>query len=587
SDHLKKERAVSFSIDVGGGIRNDSLATENNGHNGSSNYNELLSFLDEVDKNCTKSLLSAKEGAILATKLIQTSIKLDTIPKPEDLKALNVEELSQQIIDLSLRVKDKNSSVSLLQSELSNLRDQVMKQQKQTESVVRQKLKQQKEEYEDVIKRHQKFIDQLIADKRALNQQCEGLIQEMKVLEDRYNTNTRALEHKHQVEMKKLKEMQIAGEKIRRERWIDSKTQKIKELTVKSIEPEIQSMEKRQQQDLADLRALHKREIEDLELKSAKRMQQQCEEIRKQLVEEREKALAHERDVMRQSPFLGTKKLVETEENGYQEQRRRLHADHANRIQECEEREAAALAERDRAIKQAQEEFEDRLQVVIRRHSNEIRLLKESSQIEFETWQNNFKKQQAQLLAEKEGAIREQCRRERDREIEAVIDRLENEACENKAQLEQSTENRIRRLKEKYEKEIKDLEMAERDSKNRYCEAKAKLLDCEETVLGLKATVKQLEIQAKQHKELSEKLTNERSNLKEVLKSEMKDEVRALEREVAQLRNSRDKELQQLYSSGEKGRDPERTPGEHKALQEKCVYLESMLEQQRKEFLIK
>lgn len=71
------------------------------------------------------------------------------------------------------------------------------------------------------------------------------------------------------------------------------------ELTVKSIEPEIQNMEKRQQQELADMRAIHKREIEDLELKAARKLQQQCESLREQLVEEREKALAHERDVMR------------------------------------------------------------------------------------------------------------------------------------------------------------------------------------------------------------------------------------------------------------------------------------------------
>lgn len=69
---------------------------------------------------------------------------------------------------------------------------------------------------------------------------------------------------------------------------------------MKSIEPEIHNMEKRHQQELSDLRALQKREIEDLELKSAKKMQQQCEALRQQLVEEREKALAHEREVMRQ-----------------------------------------------------------------------------------------------------------------------------------------------------------------------------------------------------------------------------------------------------------------------------------------------
>lgn len=82
--------------------------------------------------------------------------------------------------------------------------------------------------------------------------------------------------------------------------------------------------------------------------------------------------------------------------------------------------------------------------MLIRRQSNEIKLLKEASQMEFESWQVNFRKQQASILLEKEAAIRDQCRRERDKEIENVIDRLETEASENKAQIEQSTENRIK-----------------------------------------------------------------------------------------------------------------------------------------------
>lgn len=64
--------------------------------------------------------------------------------------------------------------------------------------------------------------------------------------------------------------------------------------------------------------------------------------------------------------------------------------------------------------------------------------------MEFESWKNNFKKHQEKLLAERENAIREHFRKDRDKEIEAVIERLESEANENKLQLEQMTENRIK-----------------------------------------------------------------------------------------------------------------------------------------------
>lgn len=52
-----------------------------------------------------------------------------------------------------------------------------------------------------------------------------------------------------------------------------------------------------------------------------------------------------------------------------------------------------------------------------------------------------------------------------------------------------------RRLREKYDKEIKDLESAEKDSKAKFMEVKTILLEREEEILGLKSNLKQLESQ--------------------------------------------------------------------------------------------
>lgn len=73
----------------------------------------------------------------------------------------------------------------------------------------------------------------------------------------------------------------------------------VQEMTAKCFEPELEAMTQRHQQELADLRSLHKREIEDLELKAARKTQQQCEVLRQQLAAEHEKAVAHERELMR------------------------------------------------------------------------------------------------------------------------------------------------------------------------------------------------------------------------------------------------------------------------------------------------
>ena len=50
------------------------------------------------------------------------------------------------------------------------------------------------------------------------------------------------VDQNHTIEMTKLKEVHSAAEKLRREKWIEDKTKKIKEMTVKGLEPEIQRL---------------------------------------------------------------------------------------------------------------------------------------------------------------------------------------------------------------------------------------------------------------------------------------------------------------------------------------------------------
>lgn len=57
-----------------------------------------------------------------------------------------------------------------------------------------------------------------------------------------------------------------------------------------------------------------------------------------------------------------------------------------------------------------------------------------------ETEKTNWIKHQAAVLAEKEKAIKEMCKKERDKHIELVVQKLENEASER----EKATETKIK-----------------------------------------------------------------------------------------------------------------------------------------------
>ncbi|KAF5277161.1 hypothetical protein FQR65_LT03867 [Abscondita terminalis] len=548
SDHLKpKSDESAYNSSTTQSDLGDFFSPKSNRRNlsnSSTNLNDIFLFLDQVEKSSAQSVPVSKEKLHPIAPL-ESNLQLDTIPKFEELLEHTNVELSNYVIQLNLRLKEKSSAIAVLQKELSSLREQITKMTKTTSEIIKERLKSQKDDYESAVKRHQKFIDQLISDKKTRNHQYESLVKELKTLEERYKSNMKAVEHKHKVEIQKVKEMHIAGEKIRKERWIDSKTQKIKELTIKGIEPELDKMTSRHQQELMDLRTLHKREIEDMELRAARKLQQHCECLREQLTAEREKALAHERDVLRQR----YERMVETEEQNFQEQRRKLLADHAKRISECDERENNALIEKDRCVKQAQIEYEDKLQAAIRKHNIELNLLKEKTELEMETFRNNYKKQIVLQLGEKEALIREKCRKDRDKEIEAVIERLELEANETKSQMEQAFDNRIRRLKEKYEKEIIDLEKSEKESNKKYCDTKIKLSEAEDAVVALKTTISQLESQLFETKTLSERLTKERENMRDIVKDEMRQELTNLEKEVYELKTEKEKELHKVYAS--------------------------------------
>ncbi|XP_067006805.2 centrosomal protein of 131 kDa [Anabrus simplex] len=582
---------------------------------------DLHNYLDEVNKSSENAL---KESKVLLQAVNSRKENSTHIVNFEDLLIMSSVDLAHEVFTLKLQLEEKSNALTLLQDTLNQQRELSAKNSRQADREMKNRLKQQKEEYEATISRHQKFIDQLIADKKNLSEKCEAVIRELKGNEERHAFNLKASEERHKIELQRAKETFAAAEKLRRERWIDSKTKKIKEMTVKGLEPELQRMNTRHQQELSDLRLLHKQELEEIELRATRRSTQQMDQLREQLIKEKEDAITREKELIRQK----LEKQIEQEEAAYQKQQQKLLAeiqqdrerlaDEEKRMRnELEEAKKNLTRQYSKDLQQVKMEYEDSIEGIKRRHQNELKAIKETLEIEKETWIHNYKQQQAALLSERESEIREQYKRERDREIELVIERLENDAMQARKEQEQMAENRLKRLKEKYDAEVKDLMTSEEALKNKYEKAKLILMEKEDEIINLKTNLRQTEKELQECKKIADRLSAERNRVKDIVRQEFTDKILLMEQEnirlhermaeakakqemelvkieegILKIKSEKEKELAEVYNRvkltiANKDKTIHQLKIQHESSLQRCTHLEELLEQQRRDYLLK
>lgn len=65
-------------------------------------------------------------------------------------------------------------------------------------------------------------------------------------------------------------------------------------------------------------------------------------------------------------------------------------------------------------------------------------------EIEKQSWEQNFLKKQESWITQKEREIREQLKRERDKEIDSLVKQLESDSTIAREEIDRAAENRIK-----------------------------------------------------------------------------------------------------------------------------------------------
>ncbi|KAG7269094.1 hypothetical protein CRUP_004363, partial [Coryphaenoides rupestris] len=377
-------------------------------------------------------------------------------------------------------------------------------------------------------------VRHLIDDKKTLSERCEAVVAELKQVDHKYTKKIAQMQEQHDMEIKKLKELMSATEK-----------------------PEIQKLISKHKQELKRLRAAHEAELQGSDERAAQRYVRQCQELREQLERDKEEQCHREKEAVKQ------RQRAELEDLRRQLEDNSSLAGHALREE----------------LDKTREEQE-------RRHQVEMRALRERLDIEKQTWEENYMKKEEAWLLSRERELKEEVRHGRDKEIESAIQRLEEETSGAREECERAAENRVKRVRDKYELELRDLEHSERAAVEKQQQLRKVQVETEGELIRLQGLLRQRDQEMEAVVQSRDKLAEERRRLAEVIRQEFaerlvatEEENRRMKVEVSEVRARLRLEVERIT------REKEAELAE--AALKRAEHLEALWEQQRRQLLEK
>nr|XP_012135852.1 PREDICTED: centrosomal protein of 131 kDa isoform X1 [Megachile rotundata]XP_012135853.1 PREDICTED: centrosomal protein of 131 kDa isoform X1 [Megachile rotundata] len=565
-------------------------------------YDDIMSFLTKLEEDGSVDQTKADVPEVNATML------REVLGDPQPLTCLSYDGLEtpnanagvpyafeEDLATARLQLEEKNATISLLKEQLRSERKLACEKLDGQRRSSATKLQQQEEKYKGIVKRHQKFIEQLISEKSDLTEKCNTLAQRIKEIEAKTHRDLKAAADRHAVELQKAKERYAAAEKIKRERWIEARTTKIKEMTVKGLEAELRNVMNQHAEEIQKLKNAHAKELRDLELQTICRSNQQLEHLRSELTATYEKTLSNEKSIL----WTRYKEQLEEQENRFKLQRTKLLEELQLEKEKFSDERAKCEVEKEAALQRMQLRHQQETKAVEERLSNEKQILQESLKTEWQAWLADYKRQQNLRIEQTESKIRDECNKERDRQIELAIERLEKDSRNAKLTLQHNFDSKLRCLRDKYETNLQTAIDGERLCKDKLTLTKDKLDKVEIQLQQAESKIEQYVFELNAANEVIKQLNVEKDHAKKLARQEIEGEKRELEEKIASLYQeitrigaNRDASMAQLHSRiklimTQKVLTIKNLTKELNDAKLRCEHLEKLLDQQRREYILK
>ncbi|KAJ3199202.1 Centrosomal protein of 131 kDa [Entophlyctis luteolus] len=489
--------------------------------NASQRIGRIMDLLKSATEPVTKPHPSpSTDAGSLTSPLKQEPAKRDLSPA---YKPALFDEVKLKLEAQQREIDERRKQVDALRSEIAQLEDANKMQADEYKKTLKTRLTAQRREFEGAIKRHLTFIDTLIAEKNELAKKCDGLGEELKVMERGFKeknngllqTQVKLQEEQNLKEIKQQRELWQASEKIKREKWITEKTKIIKDQTVKGLEPEIQRMIAEQTRE--KLTCERQKACEDEREFARQRYQKQFE---RDEMEQKRKM---------QAEFDQMKHYLEQE---FRQTRQSDLSEHKKEMDMLRQQHAKELANASDAL--------DKLQ---RKHAAELQTLREQLQAEKEEWQDRVLAKQDAEIRNWEKQLKEKLIKERDEELELIVQRLESETSSTSGDIHKRYQIQIEKMKTDMMEDTKEL-------REKHNIALDKVIEAQNTIQTLEDQKRELQKQLVQAQHECISKARHRSN--EALVSRQKSELGRLQQGEAEIAKTIETEFKEQLERHER-----------------------------------
>ncbi|ODM92561.1 hypothetical protein Ocin01_14118 [Orchesella cincta] len=531
---------------------------------------QIFSFLDEVEKSDQEILFGLRfdsdglgrprpstSSICGASKDLKSSGLATTTRQPtgEEKQFRTMDclirkgsvELSREILLLERKLDEAHHAVKLLEESLLNQRELNIRNLRNSERDFKKRIRMQKEEFDVAFSRNEALINEMVAEKRVLQEKLDKLIKNFEEMEERHKEQIKSMQQKHLDEIRRLRKMQQNAESSLKQKLAGNKAQanEIREMTVKGLEPEVQRIIQRHQQEMSEMRAWHADEIRETEERYQRKLHMQLEDMREKFAKEKEDIISRERDLANRRLDVELKQKEDEIENLKRrltneifEERERAVSEEVRLKETMQEAVRKAQIKGEVELENLKQEHTTKLANLERKHESELKSLTDVFEAEKQNWASNQNRKLEHSLADQEGKLRETFQDEKDREWREKEKKLKEEFEKFRKDDEHATEARFRRMQEKLQSELEEMEKSERDLKSKFSQTKSDLIAREEEIFSMKTSLTLKDKQMNDLQEINMKMQEERVNLTSVIRREFVDQIQAIEEECRSLKSS-------------------------------------------------